>query len=648
MKSPPLCSLSYMMFAITAGTAFGSTAYISNCCSHPSTVAVFQTSNAQQIGQVAVGRGAFQAVYSPDGEKVYVSNTNSQSVSVLRAGTGHSLATIAVGYAVQWLAISADGSKLYAESFDSANSYHLIAINTPANVVTRILTISDFAVDRITLSPDGNKLYTIGSTGLYVIDASTLKVTKKVPVQAGVSQVATPDGKYLFVATLGTTSNSQQNVIVLDTTTYAVVTTIPLPADVTAGFMQITPDGSQVWLGEFPFTSGATPRISVISTSTYQMHTIPLPSDAAPGAIVFSPDQAKAYLPVSPSEVDALSVSTGQILSRITAPGTIFGIAISPDGTRLLAPSSGTAEALAVDVSSEDSLGSVPVGAMNFGNQLFLEYGAVAVSPDGARAYVTDFGSAAVAVIDTLSKKLIRTVPVGQEPLGVVVSPGNSKVYVANSLSISLSVINAETFDVDTVALPAQAYPSAIAITPDGRRLYVAENNFQPDFGRAPGWVFVIDTNTLKVVNAIRILYPMALTVSPDGQQLYVLGGNTDTLYTVSTLTNQITGHCALANAAPSQPVTGGIAVTPDGKLVFASDGFGTSVYEVDVTHNQLIKTIPAGKTPGTLAVTPDGSQVWVSDYSGTSVSVISVASGTVTMTIPLSNQSYGIAFGPR
>src|ERR1700724_1537889 len=205
MKSSPLCSLSYMMFAITAGTAFGSTAYISNCCSHPSTVAVFQTSNAQQIGQVAVGRGAFQAVYSPNGEKVYVSNTNSQSVSVLRAGTGHSLATIAVGYAVQWLAISADGSKLYAESFDSANSYHLVAINTPANVVTRVLTISDFAVDRITLSPDGTKLYTVGSVGLYVIDASSLTITKKVPMQAGVSQAATPDGKYLFVANLGTT-----------------------------------------------------------------------------------------------------------------------------------------------------------------------------------------------------------------------------------------------------------------------------------------------------------------------------------------------------------------------------------------------------------------------------------------------------------
>jgi YVTN family beta-propeller protein len=348
--------------------------------------------------------------------------------------------------------------------------------------------------------------------------------------------------------------------------------------------------------------------------------------------------------------VDVLSVSFRTLESRIASAGTVAQPALSPDGTALAVPNSGTANAAAVKASSGNTLASVPIGAIDYGNQLYLEYGGVAVSHDGTRAYATNFASGSVSVIDTASKTVIHNVPVGSQPVAVAVSPDKSAAYVANSFSDSVTVIHTGTFRTQTIALPSSkyGYPSSIAVAPDGKHVYVAVNNAQPDFGNARCWILGIDTNTLQVVSETRIFYPMALTVSPDGTAVYVVGGLSDTLYTISTATNQITHAVALTNGAPTQPVTGGIAVTPDGTRVFASDGSSPMVFEVDVVNHKLIKQIKAGQTAGNIAITPDGSEAWVTDYVGMAANIINTGSGTVTRSIRLSNQSYGIAFGPQ
>ena len=96
----------------------------------------------------------------------------------------------------------------------------------------------------------------------------------------------------------------------------------------------------------------------------------------------------------------------------------------------------------------------------------------------------------------------------------------------------------------------------------NGKTVYVAVNNPQPDFGNAICWIIGIDTSSHQVSSATRIPYPMALTLSPDGTKIYVIGGS-DTLYTISTVTHAIRHAVPLQPGSPTQPVTGGIAVTP-------------------------------------------------------------------------------------
>jgi YVTN family beta-propeller protein len=69
------------------------------------------------------------------------------------------------------------------------------------------------------------------------------------------------------------------------------------------------------------------------------------------------------------------------------------------------------------------------------GNQPF----GVAVTPDGSKVYVANEVSASVSVIDTATNTVVGTIPVGNFPIGVAVIPDGSKVYVTDGASASVS-----------------------------------------------------------------------------------------------------------------------------------------------------------------------------------------------------------------
>ena len=51
-------------------------------------------------------------------------------------------------------------------------------------------------------------------------------------------------------------------------------------------------------------------------------------------------------------------------------------------------------------------------------------------------------GDYRVSVIDTASNREVAKIPVGVAPIGVAVAPNGRRVYVANSASSSVSVID--------------------------------------------------------------------------------------------------------------------------------------------------------------------------------------------------------------
>src|SRR5207244_4394958 len=73
-----------------------------------------------------------------------------------------------------------------------------------------------------------------------------------------------------------------------------------------------------------------------------------------------------------------------------------------------------------------------------------VRYG-IAITPDGTRAYVTNFTSNNVSVIDTSTNTVVATATVGSAPYGVAITPDGTRVYVSNTLSNNVSVIDTST-----------------------------------------------------------------------------------------------------------------------------------------------------------------------------------------------------------
>ena len=84
-------------------------------------------------------------------------------------------------------------------------------------------------------------------------------------------------------------------------------------------------------------------------------------------------------------------------------------------------------------------------------------------APDGTRAYVTNFNSNTVSVINTATNTVIATIPVGSGPQGVAVSPDSTRAYVTNFNSNTVSVINTATNTVIAMT-PVGSAPSGVAV----------------------------------------------------------------------------------------------------------------------------------------------------------------------------------------
>ena len=101
---------------------------------------------------------------------------------------------------------------------------------------------------------------------------------------------------------------------------------------------------------------------------------------------------------------------------------------------------------------------------------------ALALSPDGARLYVTCGAvKSTVAVIDTAAGKIVDSIPAGHTAHGVAVTPDGKRLYVCNRFNNDVSVIEtAGHKQIARVAVTREPY--AAVATPDGKSVFVVNH----------------------------------------------------------------------------------------------------------------------------------------------------------------------------
>jgi YVTN family beta-propeller protein len=280
-------------------------------------------------------------------------------------------------------------------------------------------------------------------------------------------------GPYLYVP-----NESDNTVSVIDTSSDTVVAMIPV-SGTTADTAAISPDG------KFVYVASESGIVSVIATASNSVvATIPVGSGSA--LVAFSPNGSVAYVThLSSNYVSVIDTASNTVIGNITIGSSwSYGIAFSPDGARAYVTGNGTVSV--IDTASNSVVTSIAVGSSPTD---------VAVSPNGALVYVSNFGSGTVSVISTATNAVVDTITVGPDPYGVVFSPDGSRAYVATNVGI-VAVINTAN---DSVITSINVGPAVgIAISPDGTHLYVTHYKFSST-------VSVIDTTTDSVVGTINV-----------------------------------------------------------------------------------------------------------------------------------------------
>lgn len=264
-----------------------------------------------------------------------------------------------------------------------------------------------------------------------------------------------------------------------------------------------------------------------------------------------------------------------------------------------------------------------------------------AVTPNGARVYVTNNFQDTVTVIDTLTNTVIDTITVGQSPWGIAITPDGTRAYVANSSSNTISVIDTSTNTV-IATIADTARPLGVAIMPDGSRAYVSNAN---------GSVSVVDVSTNTIIINIPVFdFPLGfpafdlfgIVITPDGTRVYVVSRSTGKTYVISTMFNSV------LVAIPTDPGSLSIAISPNGTRVYtATNFFLIEIFVIDTASNTIIAKIPAGGAPPFVAVTPDGTRLYIIGNTGElAVKVVDTSTNSLVTKIPTGDGMFGVAFG--
>src|SRR5215468_4776107 len=89
-----------------------------------------------------------------------------------------------------------------------------------------------------------------------------------------------------------------------------------------------------------------------------------------------------------------------------------------------------------------------------------------AAAQSSGKVYVGLFRDDAVAVIDSSTNRVLRTVTVPKGPHGLVVTPDGRKVYVSSDGASTVTVIDTATDQVAT-SIEVGANPHGLAMAPD-------------------------------------------------------------------------------------------------------------------------------------------------------------------------------------
>ncbi len=282
-----------------------------------------------------------------------------------------------------------------------------------------------------------------------------------------------------------------------------------------------------------------------------------------------------------------------------------------------------------IDTVSEKVIATIPVGQRPRG---------IAVSRDGSEVYVCLGDDNTVRIIDTKTKKTVGDLPSGNDPELLIVNPQNGEVYLSNEDDNKVTAIDAKTRKA-LFSIPVGVEPEGMTVSPDGKLIV--------NTSETTNMAHVIDIAQKKIIaNVLVDQRPRFVTFKHDGSEMWVSSEVGGTVSVIDPKTWKITQKITfnVPGLAPEEIQPVGIGISRDDKLAFVALGPANRVAVVDVATHKVLKYLLVGQRVWHMDFTPDGTQLWTTNGVSNDVSIIDVASLRVIKSIPVGPQPWGVA----
>ena len=330
---------------------------------------------------------------------------------------------------------------------------------------------------------------------------------------------------------------AQDKLLVIDPLSLRIVKTVNVPGSMGPAAAATT-DGKRLFV-----SNSALQGVMVIDTGTHEMIDLVGVGINPVGPMLLSPDGKTVWV-MSEEAVSVIDAASYRLLARIPIDdGVSGGMTFAPVGSSWRAYVSNPKDhsVIAIDAEKYVEVARIPVGKR--------PWRGVVYSKLSGKVYVANTGSQDLSVIDVVTNTVSKTIPLPRRGFNnIAITKDGTFLFLDSRYSHeggdSQIVVDASrdsvvaTIDVRPTGTARPANPSRLVFTPDGR-LGISIHKTSPN-------VTVIDVAGLKVLKTIElkplsrnVLYRCSVTLSPDGGTAYITSAveETITVIDVPTLT---------------------------------------------------------------------------------------------------------------
>jgi DNA-binding beta-propeller fold protein YncE len=268
----------------------------------------------------------------------------------------------------------------------------------------------------------------------------------------------------------------------------------------------------------------------------------------------------------------------------------------------------------------------------------------ITVSDDGKTAYLPIYGSSGVGkpgidghemfFIDLPSRTISGKLDFGHSvrPHLPVLDPVSGMLFVTTELDKSVTIVDPKTRKIVGSVPTGQEQSHMLVLSHDGRYGYTANVG--------PGTVSVLDLKARTTLAVIPVASAVQrIAISNDDKFVFTSNYTKPELVVIDTATRKVKQTIELPNLGY------GAAPTKDGKWLLIAVPQAKQVAVVDLSLMKVTRTIDVPALPQEVLIRPDGKVAYVSCNQSGQVAAIDLQTWTVQKLIPTSPLADGLAW---